>query len=286
MLAYLYQAEGDYEAAYDLVCKACAIRDKRSSRQSSVYTEPGLEQIRILLGRAHPSMVHLLIDGAQQAEVLGLHPDDKVNFSTPAGFPRESEYSDLARALIALDRADEAQPLLEHLLEAARSMRRQGDEIRYLVLIALAHHALEDMPSALDSLSQALTLAEPQGYVRLFVDEGEPMAELLMSLDLQASTVSQKYVESLLAVFEKVMDNERGSTKGEEPESSSLVEPLSERELEVLQSMAAGQKHKEVAERLVISLNTVRHHTRNIYSKLNVNTRAQAISRAKELHLL
>jgi LuxR family maltose regulon positive regulatory protein len=281
-LAYLKQAEGDIEAAYDLLVLASSIRDNYKSIRSTMSEEPSLEQLRILFIHARPEMTHLLMDVAQRVETLGLQPDDKVNFSG-ADYPREIEYSDLARSLIALDRAAEALPLLERLLEGARSMGRQGDEIRYLVLTALTHHALEDMPSALDSLGQALTLAESQGYVRIFVDEGKPMWDLLNSLDLVSSTVSQTYVESLLEAFGEWTDAERRTTIGE---SSSLIEPLSERELEVLRLMTAGHRYKEVAEQLVISLNTVRHHTRNIYSKLNVNTRAQAIARAKELDLL
>jgi LuxR family maltose regulon positive regulatory protein len=281
-LAYLKQAEGDIEAAYDLLVLASSIRDNHKSIRSTMSEEPSLEQLRILFIHARPEMTHLLMDVAQRVETLGLQPDDKVNFSG-ADYPREIEYSDLARSLIALDRAAEALPLLERLLEGARSMGRQGDEIRYLVLTALTHHALEDMPSALDYLSQALTLAESQGYVRIFVDEGKPMWDLLNSLDLVSSTVSQTYVESLLEAFGEWTDAERRTTIGE---SSSLIEPLSERELEVLRLMTAGHRYKEVAEQLVISLNTVRHHTRNIYSKLNVNTRAQAIARVKELDLL
>jgi LuxR family maltose regulon positive regulatory protein len=247
-----------------------------------------------MLGRARPEMAHLLTDVARRFETLALRPDDETDFSSPAGYPHELEYSDLARALIAQDRAAEAQLLLERHLEGSRSMGRQGDEIRYRVLIALALHALEDTPSALDSLSQALTLAKPQGYVRLFVDEGEPMKELLEALERQPSTVSQTYTESLLGAFGEVTNNEqlalslskRRTMKAEKLASSSLAEPLSERELEVLRLLAAGYKYKEVAERLVISMNTVRSHTKNVYSKLNVNNRTQAIARAKELNML
>jgi len=282
MLAYLKQAEGDYGTAYGLLDKACTIRDDISIRQVNITAEPNLEQLRILLSRTHPDMAHLLTDVAQRIEALEQRPDDEVNFSS-ADYACESEYSDLARGLVALDRAAEALPLLERLLETARLMGRQGDEIRFLVLIALAFHALENIPSAQDSLSQALTLAEPQGYVRIFVDEGELMAEMLKAFVSQPSVVSQKYVESLLGVFGQATEDKRRTTIGE---SSSLVEPLSERELEVLRLMAAGYKYKEVAKQLVISLNTVRHHTRNVYSKLNVNNRAQAIARAKEFDLL
>ncbi len=294
MLAYLNRAEGDYEAATELLGKASSIRDGSGVRNVSISEEPSLEGLRIMLGRARPEMAHLLTDVLRRFEALGLRPDDETDFSSPADYPHEVEYSDLARALIVLDRAAEAQLLLERLLDGAHSMGRQGDEIRYQVLIALAFHALEDLPSALDSLSQALILAEPQGYVRLFVDEGQPMKELLETFNRQPSTVSQTYTESLLGAFGEVANIEqralsmpkRRTMKGERLASSSLAEPLSERELEVLRLLAAGYKYKEVAERLVITMNTVRSHTKNVYSKLNVNNRTQAITRAKELNML
>lgn len=215
---------------------------------------------------------------------MGLQPVDKLDFSSPADYARESIYSELVRALIVLDRAAEAIPLLGRLLEAARSMGRQGDEIRYLVLFSLAHYRQEDIPAALDSLSQALILAKPQGYVRIFVDEGFPMAELLLLAVSQ--DISPDYASELLAAFPEdvrvTIDAKMALVNNTQP----LVEPLSEREIEVLRLIASGYKYQEVAERLVISLNTVRHHTRNVYGKLNVNNRARAIDRAKELDLL
>ena len=284
MLAYLNQAEGDYGAAYDLLGMALVIRDNYSGHRSNKTDEPSLEQLRILLSRAHPEMAHLLTDVARRVEALELHPDDNVEFSKPADYPRESKYSDLARALVALDRSAEALPLLEHLLTATRSMGRHGDEIRYLILTALAHHSLGNMPSAQDALSQALTLAEPQGYVRIFVDEGAPMAELLLFAISQ--NIAPDYARKLLAAFPEDVRRAVNFEMELIPIAQTLVEPLSDREIDVLRLIAAGYKYKEVAEQLVISLNTVRHHTRNVYSKLNVNNRAQAVARAKELELL
>jgi len=213
---------------------------------------------------------------------MGLRPDDEIDFSN-TGYVHEHEYCDLARALIALDQAAEALPLLKRLQEAAHSMGQLGNEIRYLVLIGLAHHALGDSPAAMISLSKALTLAKPQGYVRLFVDEGVPLAELLQMAISQNS--EPDYAEELLAAFPDDIRAAMGvGIVG--AVSDMLVEPLSERELEVLQLMAEGYKYQEIGEQLVISVNTVRHHTRNIYSKLNVNNRAQAIARANDLNLL
>jgi LuxR family maltose regulon positive regulatory protein len=303
MLAYLRQAEGDLAAAYDLLQRACAIRDAITVRQMNVSVEPGLEQLRIMLGRARPEMAHLLADVARRFETLGLRPDDgdlsgPIDFASPTGYRREHEYADLARALVALDQAGEALPLLDRLLVAARSMERWGDAIRYLAQRALAFHASGDTPSALACLDQALTLAEPEGYVRLFVDEGEPMAVLLRRA--AARGILPDYVDRLLAAFgTAVADVESvdpsfddrpssmvGCSSSVVRRPSSLIEPLSARELEVLQRMAEGLKHAQIAEQLVISLNTVRHHTRNIYGKLDVHSRAQAVARARELGIL
>jgi LuxR family maltose regulon positive regulatory protein len=137
---------------------------------------------------------------------------------------------------------------------------------------------------ALNSLLQALTLAESQGYVRLFVDDGLPMAELL-SLAI-SQNISSGYAARLLAVFPK--DVLCGIPVAEERrvDQQNLMEPLTEREVEVLRLIAEGRKYEEIAEKLIISINTVRYHTRNVYGKLEVNSRTQAVRRAKELNLL
>jgi LuxR family maltose regulon positive regulatory protein len=229
-------------------------------------------------------MAHLLTDACRRVEQLRVQADDKVDFSSPTDYPRELMYSDLAYLLIALDRDTEALPLLTRLLEAAITMERHGDEIRYLVMMALAHHSLGNTQTALESLSRALTLAEPQGYVRLFLDEGQPMAELLRSA--VSHNISPEYACKLLAAFPKDVMSAVSIDEELTVNAQILAEPLSEREIEVLQLMAEGYKYKEIAERLVVSINTVRHHTRNVYGKLDVNNRTQAISRAKELNLL
>ena len=284
MLAYLRQAKGEFETSAELLSKACAIEDTLIVRRSNTSDLPSLTKLGILLSRLRPEMSHLLIRSSRRVENLGVHANDEVDFSSPAGYPRELIYSDLARLLIVLDRSAEALPLLTRLLEAAITMERHGDEIRYLVMIALAHHALGNTQTASDSLSQALTLAEPQGYVRLFVDEGQPMAELLLLAISQ--NIAPDYASKLLAAFPKdiqcaVQDDEELTVN-----KQSLIEPLSAREIDVLHLMAEGYKYKEIAERLVISINTVRHHNRNIFGKLNVNSRIEAIDRARGLDLL
>ena len=156
-------------------------------------------------------------------------------------------------------------------------MGRSGDEIRYLVLNALAHHSLENIPLALDNLNRALTLAEPQGYVRLFVDEGPPMVHLLT--EALSREITPYYVQRLLRAF-PVDESENAGL------NSELIEPLSEREIEVLQLIAQGLSNREVGERLFLTLNTVKAHTRTIYSKLGANNRTQAVAKARALAII
>jgi LuxR family maltose regulon positive regulatory protein len=165
--------------------------------------------------------------------------------------------------------------LLERLLQAAEEGKRTGSVIEILVLQALAHQMQGDIPAALVPLQQALTLAEPEGYVRMFVDEGPPMALLLEAAAKHG--IAPNYVRHLLTAF--------GSAEDRTPVKQGLIEPLSERELEVLRLLATGLNGPEIARELVVSLNTMRTHTKNIYSKLGVNDRRAAVRRAKELDL-
>jgi LuxR family maltose regulon positive regulatory protein len=229
-------------------------------------------------------MAYLLTDAARRIEEQGLQPDDYVDFSSPEGYRQELDYTDLARVLIEQGRADEALPLLDRLLSAAKSMGRQGDEIHFLVLKALAFQNIGDQNSAMNVISLALHQARPEGYVRIFIDEGAPMAALLTQAILQ--DIESEYSVELLAAFPEEM---RDSVEAElelATIAQPLEEPLSERELEVLRLMATGLKYQEIAGKLVVSVNTIRHHTRNIYGKLDVNSRAQAVARAQVLGLL
>jgi LuxR family maltose regulon positive regulatory protein len=284
MLAYLRQAKGEFEASTEFFNKACAIEDAIIVRRSNTTDLPSLVKLGILLSRTGPELAHLLTDISRRVENLEVDANDEVDFSNPASYPHELIYSDLARLLIAQGRAIEALPLLTRLLEAAITMERHGDEIRYLVLIALAQHALGNTQTALDSLRQALTLAEPQGYVRVFVDEGFPMAELLSFASSQ--NIAPDYASKLLAAFPQYVLNVVPIDNELRVNTQILVEQLSQREIEVLRLIAEGYKYQEIAERLVVSINTVRHHTRNVYGKLDVNNRTQAIGKAKELNLL
>jgi len=217
----------------------------------------------------------------------------------------EFEHVTLARVLIARYKSDRetgaihgAIGLLERLLHAAEEGGRMGSMIEILALLALAHAAQGDLPLALVSLGRALTMAEPQGYVCIFVDEGKPMAELLTRIEAKDGIPRVKeYILKLLSAFNVHKEiYPSGSTRVEIKGASlhakqtispqPLIEPLSERELEVLRLLRTDLNGPEIARELIVSLSTVRTHTQSIYTKLGVNNRRAAVRRAEELDLL
>jgi len=188
---------------------------------------------------------------------------------------REAEQMAVARVLLAQGDPSEAMRLLKRLLGAAQRTGRMGAAVRILVLQALSLQAGNDLGGALDVLGQALALAESEGYVRTFLDEGEPMARLLREA-LSRGIVS-RYASRLLAAFEKASVS---------PATARLIEPLSERETEVLRLIVAGLSNGEIAAELVIATSTVKSHINSIYGKLGVVRRTQAVAKAQEMDLL
>lgn len=200
-------------------------------------------------------------------------------------FMRDVEHTILARALVALGQdqpqssyIDDSLTLLARLLDLVENAGWLGRAIEILVLQALAYQVKGQQEDSLDVLSNALTLAEPHGYIRIFIDEGEPMAVLLRKV--AAQDISPGYVGRLLAAFgsEQRMDHIAPS--------SQLVDGLSEREMEVLRLLATDLTGPEIARELMIALSTVRYHTNNIYSKLSVHNRRTAVRRAQDLNLI
>jgi len=174
--------------------------------------------------------------------------------------------------------------LLERLLQAAEAGERTGSVIEILVLQALAHETQGDISAALGALQRALTLAEPEGYVRLFVDEGMPMAILLE--EAAKHWPAHRYVRRLLAAFGAAREAGQPARAevGMQVKQGS-IEPLSERELEVLRLLRTELTGPEIARELTVSLHTVRTHTSNIYNKLGVDKRRAAVRRAEDLGL-
>jgi LuxR family maltose regulon positive regulatory protein len=203
-----------------------------------------------------------------------LSPDDDLTYL------REYEHVTLARVLLhrSTDSAGTAYPLLQRLRVAAEGGGRTGTLIEILVLEALAHlavHGRHDSPGALGPFEEALRLAEPEGYVRVFVDAGVHAAVLLTTVTRRDP--ARRYPRRLLEAFEPTRSG---------PAQPGLVHELSDRELEVLRLLASDLDGPEIARRLFISLNTLRTHTKNIYAKLGVTSRRAAVTRAGELGLL
>ncbi|HJZ01004.1 MAG TPA: LuxR C-terminal-related transcriptional regulator, partial [Streptosporangiaceae bacterium] len=266
-MARLREAEGDLGGALDLLNEA-----------ERLYTGdffPNVRPVPALRARVWIAQGELG-EALSWARERGLSVDDDLSYL------REFEHITLARVLLARyqdERAEasihEAARLLERLLRAAEEGGRTGRVLEILVLQALAHQARGDIPAGLAALQRALTLAEPEGYVRVFVDEGPPMASLLRAAAKQG--MARDYVRRLLAAGTATEDNS--------PIKQALIDPLSERELDVLRLLGTELDGPAIARELMVSLNTVRTHTKNIYAKLAVTSRRAAVRRAAELDL-
>jgi LuxR family maltose regulon positive regulatory protein len=267
-MARVREAEGDLSGALDLLNDA--ERVYKGDFFPNVRPVPAVRaRLQVAQGSLH--------DALAWVHDQGLSADDDLSYM------REFEHVTLARVLMAQhakahDEAalHSAAALLQRLLVAAEDGGRTGTVIEILLLQALAQHAVGTTSAALVTLERALTLAEPQGYVRIFIDEGAPSASLLKAAAKQG--FARTYVRRLLAAFTDTDVDPRAD--------QGLIEPLSERELDVLRLLATDLNGPEIARTLVVSLNTVRTHTKNIYTKLDVNDRRGAIRRATELRLL
>jgi LuxR family maltose regulon positive regulatory protein len=266
-MARVREAEGDLDGALDLLEEA-----------QGVYMGDFSPNVRPI-----PALrAHLLAAQGRVGEALAWAREQGLSADDELSYLREFEHITLARVLLAKYRAQhaaspisDAARLLQRLLQAAEAGERTGSAIEVLVLQALTDHARGRMPGALAALERALTLAEPEGYVRMFVGEGPPMASLLRVAAKQGITLS--YVHRLLAAVNESEDT---------PVQQGLIEPLSERELEVLRLLGSDLDGPDIARALTVSLNTLRTHTKSIYAKLGVNSRRAAVRQAAELNLL
>jgi LuxR family maltose regulon positive regulatory protein len=190
--------------------------------------------------------------------------------------------------LLAIEQPEESIRLLLNLEESARSSGRNGRLVEILMLTALGLQSLGKMEQAWDSLAESLALAEPQGYARIFLDEGQPMRQMIDKwLSAADANPVRKYASQILTKF-KSETNQANPQNGKTSPARelSLIEPLSRRELEVLELIALGKTNQEVAQQLVVSRGTIKAHAASIYRKLEVNNRTEAVARARQLGML
>jgi LuxR family maltose regulon positive regulatory protein len=250
-----------------------------------VYVKNPVPDLRPI--EALKAQVYLRQGRLGQAQVWvrerGLSTGDEINYL------HEFEYITLARVLMAEGSNQPAGELLERLRQAAEAQDRLGSVIEILIVQALACQAQGNTPAALASLERALTLAEPEGYVRIFVDVGEPMRLLMVEYRLWIEKQAREahkpigYVDKLLAAFAQTAAIPQ-STVSHPP--SALIEPLSQRELEILRLIAQGLSNAEISQRLFLALSTIKGHNLKIFGKLQVQNRTEAVARARELGLL
>jgi LuxR family maltose regulon positive regulatory protein len=265
-MARLREATGDLEDAIDLLDEAEQVYT--SDYFPNVRPIPAMRaRLRLRQGR--------LTDASDWARAEGVSVADELTYV--------GEFDHVTFARVLLARSDgaggatsqEATAFLGRLLDAAEAGGRWRSVIEILLLQAVAQRNAGDVASALASMTRALTLAEPEGYVRLFVDELPSITTLLEAAAKQGTT--RRYARLLVRA--------PGRTRAKAGVGRALVEPLSEREVEVLRLLATDLDGPGIANELVVSLSTIRSHTKSIYAKLGVNSRRAAVRRGEELDL-
>jgi len=280
-LAWIRQATGDHAGALEAMGEAGRVASDPDV--AALLNPVPAQRARLLLAQGD------LTAAARWTNQRGLHPDDRPSY------PREPEYLVLARVLLAQQAPEHALGLLRPLHDLAAAQGRVGSVIEIRALQALALADSGDERGALAALAEALRLAAPEGYLRIFVDEGAPMASLLGRLaapdqrEQLAATgnVPPDYLARILTSFQPAAaGTPQPAGRAVAGPVPGLVEPLSERELEVLALLATGRSNQQIAEELVVALDTVKKHVSRVLDKLGVANRTQAVIRARELELL
>jgi LuxR family transcriptional regulator, maltose regulon positive regulatory protein len=273
-LAWIRQASGDHAGALEAMGEAERVAPRPSLADLTVPAQ----RARLLLAQGDVAAA------ASWVEERGLGPCDELTYQ------RESEYLVLVRALLAQDRPVEALALLERLDAAAAAQGRTGSVIEIQALRALALAAGGDHAAALDALAGALTLARPQGYVRVFADEGASMHALLTQLAAHrgqrttARGITPGYLAALVRASRPRPAAPRPGRATAAP--PGLVEPLTDRETDVLRLIAAGKSNQRIARELVVTLDTVKKHVSHILGKLGAANRTEAVTRARDLGVI
>jgi LuxR family transcriptional regulator, maltose regulon positive regulatory protein len=278
-LAWVGQAKGDRAGALNAIGEA--ERVQLSPEIVGLVNPVPAERARLALAQGD---VDAAVDWVRER---GLGAEDDPDY------PREREYLVLARVLLGTQAPEQALGLLERLHDQAVNQGRTGSVIEIGALQALARSAGGDQAGALAALAEALDLAAPEGYLRVFVDEAPSMAALLRRLLVDrgqegpaGAAAPREDLARLVDAFEQAGLPVRLPVRRGGVVVAGLVEPLTERELEVLRLLAAGAPNRGIAQQLVVSLDTVKRHVSHLFSKLEVANRTQAVARARELGLL
>lgn len=264
-MARVREVQGDLDGALDLLHEADRLYEGDFS--------PNVRPVPAITAR-------MLVRQGRLAEAMDWVRERGLSAEDDLTYLHEYEHITLTRILLARYRSErddrilgQALELLARLLKAADDGGRTGNVIEILALTALAHDARGELACALDPLERSLSLAEPEGYVRLFADEGAPMARLLT--EAVSRGIMPRYAARLVSAIDA------GSPSPQPPAGA-----LSERELEVLRLIAQGLTNQEIADRLFLALDTVKGHNRRLFAKLDVQRRTEALLRARELGLL
>ena len=236
------------------------------------------QRARLLLAKGHVRAA------AQWTTAAGLNPDDK------ADYPNEPAYLLLARVLLARNDPGPALTLLQRLFDAAVGQGRVGSIIEIQALRALALAARGDHAGAFGALTEALTLACPQGYVRVFADEGGRCAPCSSSCRLLGRASRTRLAASTPVTWPRSCAPAASQTPccpvPGPPRAPGLADPLTDRELEVLRLLAAGKSNQRIAHDLVVALDTVKKHVTHVLGKLGAANRTEAVARARQLGLI
>jgi LuxR family maltose regulon positive regulatory protein len=272
-LAWIRQAEGDSAGAQETIEEARNIAP--GPEVADLLNPVPAMQARILLAQGDTDAA------ARWTAERGVAIDDDPTY------PREPAYLVLARILLEREQPDQALHLLDRLHTDAEG--RMGSVIEIQMLRALGMAAKSEEDAAAATLAESLTLAHPQGHIRVFADEGAPMAHLLgvfiakQGADGIGADVPLPFVSRLVSAFAESSADSHPSSRLPVP---GLVVPLTQREVEVLELLAAGKRNREIADEIYVSLNTVKKHATHIFDKLGATNRTEAVTRARQLGLI
>jgi LuxR family maltose regulon positive regulatory protein len=275
-LAWIRRAMGDADGALEAIDEACRLLP--ATDVVTLFSPAQTERAGLLLALGRVE------EAARWVEERGLTAEDDLSY------PRERDHLVLARVLLAQSEPRRALGLLERLDALADSQGRLRSLIEIRALRSLALQAVGEQQDALTLLGEALALARPEGHVRVFADEGPPMAALLRSLIgtrqrarvAAGSGAATGHLHRVIRAFGPV----GGPAGRAAPAATGLIDPLTDRELEVVRLLAAGRRNRDIARELVVTLETVKKHVSHIFDKLGAANRTQAVAHARRLGLI